>query len=288
MATIDSFPPELVLKVLEHSVEEVERRSYTHTQWRRQQLCLTAAVSRSWAHPSQMLLWREMEFRSDESVDLLLEGTTPQRYRTETLYLREISPEKMSTLLGHLRGIELAYVEETRLSTALLLSPSLKDLKELALANIKDLSPDPSVDVKIKLARLKLWNGIRPGGSLISLLESSRHLLTDLSLNSITPIDEFLSAWERVKPNLLLLRIECGGRWGLSPDPTLLTKFFSSCGTLEHLSICLKLLALRPLLASTARISEMTITGYYLPRAEMEHDRAIGGPCSAEKRLWGS
>ncbi|KAI5479776.1 hypothetical protein MNV49_002588 [Pseudohyphozyma bogoriensis] len=106
MATLQSLPPELIIKILEHSIESDLSTTLDWDEKRRRQLRSTSLVARSWTEPSQRLLWRNMAIDCEVKVARLTERTTPRMYRTETLSLAGIAVEPIIALLDHLRGVD--------------------------------------------------------------------------------------------------------------------------------------------------------------------------------------
>ncbi|KAI5478871.1 hypothetical protein MNV49_004505 [Pseudohyphozyma bogoriensis] len=178
MATIQSCPPEITLRVLELTVEEYDfKYGPGCDRERRRQLRSTALVARDWTKPSQMLLWRNMVFVKGSRIDKFTQATLPGRYRTVKLHLYGIrSWTKTLKLLNHLRGLVHLILEETTVPTSAFQLPALEDLRKLHLDGVTNPAEDTMTGVKIKLQSLILEFRARsfscPSSMLVELYDS--------------------------------------------------------------------------------------------------------------------
>ncbi|KAI5478888.1 hypothetical protein MNV49_004522 [Pseudohyphozyma bogoriensis] len=255
MSTIQSLPPELVLRILEYVVESCDWEDTNSNRTRRRLLCSTALVARNWSRPSQMLLWRNMAFDSEAEVDRLMDATSPWLYRTVELCFYLIPLEKMTSVLAHLRGIDHLTIMGSSISTSLFCLPALRDLKRLDLIDVVDHSTRPSSDITIRLETMTLRARVAPQGTLASLLASSQHSLTHLTLYYVWLTIALISLLDTVAPNLVSLDI-----WDDAEDASsLLTPFYNSCGSLERLTLSPNEDLLDPLLQSSIRVEKLVI-----------------------------
>ncbi|KAI5475467.1 hypothetical protein MNV49_001358 [Pseudohyphozyma bogoriensis] len=137
MTSILLLPPEVVLEILELAVESGD----PPLSWvaRRQQFCSTALVARSWTRPSQMLLWKEMDFIGADGaarIDKMVEATGTGLYRTVSLKLYHIPSQKSAKLLAHLKGVKKLIAAGLSPAPNLFCSDALKELKSLELHDL--------------------------------------------------------------------------------------------------------------------------------------------------------
>ncbi|KAI5478864.1 hypothetical protein MNV49_004498 [Pseudohyphozyma bogoriensis] len=199
MATIQSCPPEIVLKVLELTVEEYDfEYGPGCDRERRRQLRSTTLVARDWTKLSQMLLWRNMVFLKGSRIDKFTQTTSPGRYRTVKLHLYGIrSWTNTLKLLNHLRGLVHLILEETTIPTSAFQLPALEDLHTLHLDQVENDAADTMTGVKIKLQSLILEFRARsfscPSSMLVELYDSCG-TLEHLSLTVDNGFPEVLEA----------------------------------------------------------------------------------------------
>ncbi|KAI5478872.1 hypothetical protein MNV49_004506 [Pseudohyphozyma bogoriensis] len=192
------------------------------------------------------------------TVDKFTQASTPGLYRTARVHLYAVTLEQTTALVSHLRGVAHLRAQKTGVDTRLFCLPALSQLKTLELYQPIDYSREQELDINIKLKEMSiLWASTIVGGTLLSLLDSSRHSLTDLTLQS-TRTDVIIHSLHLVAPNLTSLTLP--ERWHY--DSTLLTRFYDACGTLERLAVFPHPSLIDPLLTSTIKVSRLGLTEF--------------------------
>ncbi|KAI5478225.1 arylformamidase [Pseudohyphozyma bogoriensis] len=95
MATIKCLPQELIIKILEQTVEPNEEEERVDDEQRR--------------------------------LDKMVKATSPGLHRTEKLYVGRLSIEKAAAVLSHLRKVEFLTLEQTIIIPDFFVSPALND-----------------------------------------------------------------------------------------------------------------------------------------------------------------
>ncbi|KAI5478382.1 hypothetical protein MNV49_005131 [Pseudohyphozyma bogoriensis] len=254
LANIHDCPPEIILRILELSVESESPQTVYTNNLRRQQLFSLALVAHGWRMQSQMLLWRDMAFDGPTGGVQIADFTsltTPQLYRTFNLYLNNISLSQIGQILTHLRGVRHLNLTNAQIVPSLFVLPSLNELKSLCLSDVSD---DPlSVPAAVRLAlRTMIVHPRVDGHSFTSLISSSNLSLTQLTLylaNSGTRLLNALEPAARALESLTLF-----SNFGAFDDQGALITFYAM---LEQLTAVPYDPLLRPLLSSDIRISTL-------------------------------
>ncbi|KAI5478427.1 hypothetical protein MNV49_005177 [Pseudohyphozyma bogoriensis] len=254
MATFQSCPSEILIKILEHSIEWFDWDWGFDDESRRLHLCSTALVARNWTRPSQMLLWREMSVEQDETVvERLIGGTTPGLYRTKKLRVDCVQSTEILALLGHLQAVDEFILYNAAMRPSYFESP---ELRRLVLDEVNEWSPDQEANIKIGIERLELRHRVEAGPTLTSLIESSQDSLTHLFLRHVELTEDLLDALKPAGPNLDSLSLIGSGPL----YPVDLADFYNECNSLECLTLSCDRSVLEALLLSDYRILKLVLS----------------------------
>lgn len=84
MATMDSLPPESLIRILELASEHDERYAHSDLHWT---LAASSLVAGSWREPAQALMWLNLEIRRSGAWQRVLASLVCGKYRSEKVYL---------------------------------------------------------------------------------------------------------------------------------------------------------------------------------------------------------
>ncbi|KAJ7446691.1 hypothetical protein FB451DRAFT_785509 [Mycena latifolia] len=146
MSTILDVPPELIFRILELTVNTYDIRRYCQPEREYAHLRNTALVRKTWAAPSQMLLWRYVRLRDVPHTVRWINSPAARRYTTLGLSIHDgrrwtaavndpgdpILKLVLSKTVG-LQTLEIVFFE--LISAECLALPELKDLTALAVSN---------------------------------------------------------------------------------------------------------------------------------------------------------
>ncbi|KAJ6591529.1 hypothetical protein DFH09DRAFT_1306268 [Mycena vulgaris] len=140
MATILDLAPELIFHILELSVDAYDLRRYCNPEREYPHLRNTALVCKTWAAPSQILLWRYVNLRTASQSGRWINSAAAGRYTTLglSIYGRggDLGDLVLKLVLSKtvgLQTLDLVFFEP--ISAECLALPELKDLTALVLSN---------------------------------------------------------------------------------------------------------------------------------------------------------
>ncbi|KAJ7433265.1 hypothetical protein FB451DRAFT_1314499, partial [Mycena latifolia] len=145
MSTILDVPPELIFRILELTVSTYDIRRYCQPEREYAHLRNTALVRKTWAAPSQMLLWRYVRLRDVPHTVRWINSPAARRYTTLGLSIHDgrrwtaavngpgdpVLKLVLSKTVG-LQTLEIAFFE--LISAECLALPELKDLSALVVS----------------------------------------------------------------------------------------------------------------------------------------------------------